>query len=90
MDVIATVWGFSKRLAVDRGYPHTMRYDDSDQARDVAERANALMEKVVLPIERERSGGMAVSSGTIAERRAAAREYDVYARRFPRSTAGWG
>ncbi|OAQ53608.1 acyl-CoA dehydrogenase [Natrinema mahii] len=67
-----------------------MRYNDSDQAREVASRANDLMEEVVLPIERDRAGGMAVSSGTIAELREAAREYDVYAPQIPEEYGGMG
>ncbi len=67
-----------------------MRYNDSAQAREVAERAHDLMEEVVLPIERERAGGMAVSSGTIAELREAAREYDVYAPQIPEEYGGMG
>ncbi|MDS0474141.1 acyl-CoA dehydrogenase family protein [Natrinema sp. 1APR25-10V2] len=67
-----------------------MRYNDSDQAREVAQRAHDLMEEVVLPIERERAGGMAVSSGTIAELREAAREYDVYAPQIPEEYGGMG
>ncbi|WP_226006158.1 acyl-CoA dehydrogenase family protein [Natrinema salinisoli] len=67
-----------------------MRYNDSDRAREVAERANDLMEEVVLPIERERAGGMAVSSGTVAELREAAREYDVYAPQIPEEYGGMG
>ncbi|OLZ41354.1 acyl-CoA dehydrogenase [Natrinema saccharevitans] len=67
-----------------------MRYNDSDQAREVAARTNDLMEEVVLPIERERAGGMAVSSGTIAELREAAREYDVYAPQIPEEYGGMG
>jgi len=54
-----------------------MRYDDSEQAQELAQRAHDLMEEVVLPRERERPGGMAVSGGTIAELREAAREYDA-------------
>ncbi len=67
-----------------------MRYNDSDQAREVADRAADLMEEVVLPIERERAGGMAVSSGTVADLRAAAREYDVYAPQIPEEYGGMG
>ncbi|ELY70032.1 acyl-CoA dehydrogenase family protein [Natrinema versiforme] len=67
-----------------------MRYNDSDRAREVADRANALLEEVVLPVERERAGGMAVSSGTIAELREAAREYDVYAPQIPEEYGGMG
>ncbi|APW99696.1 acyl-CoA dehydrogenase [Halobiforma lacisalsi AJ5] len=67
-----------------------MEYADSSQAQRVAERAHALMEEVVLPIERERAGGMALSSGTIAELREAAREYDVYAPQIPEEYGGMG
>lgn len=67
-----------------------MRYNDSERAREVADRAAALMEEVVLPVERERAGGMAVSSGTVAELREAAREYDVYAPQIPREYGGMG
>ncbi|WP_254523229.1 acyl-CoA dehydrogenase family protein [Natrinema caseinilyticum] len=67
-----------------------MRYNDSERAREVAERATALMEEVVLPVERERAGGMAVSSGTVAELREAAREYDVYAPQIPEEYGGMG
>ncbi|RZH67568.1 acyl-CoA dehydrogenase family protein [Natrinema altunense] len=67
-----------------------MRYNDSDQAREVADRAADLMEEVVLPIERERAGGMAVSSGTIADLREAAREYGVYAPQIPDEYGGMG
>ncbi|AFO58731.1 acyl-CoA dehydrogenase family protein [Natrinema sp. J7-2] len=67
-----------------------MRYNDSDQAREVADRAADLMEEVVLPIERERAGGMAVSSGTITDLREAAREYGVYAPQIPDEYGGMG
>ncbi|THE62830.1 acyl-CoA dehydrogenase [Salinadaptatus halalkaliphilus] len=67
-----------------------MRYADSEQARAVASRAHDLMEEVVLPLERERAGGMAVSSGTVADLREAAREYDVYAPQIPEEYGGMG
>ncbi|EMA42935.1 acyl-CoA dehydrogenase family protein [Halobiforma nitratireducens] len=67
-----------------------MQYADSDRAREVADRAHALMEEVVLPLERERAGGMALSSGTIADLREAAREYDVYAPQIPEEYGGMG
>ncbi|MFC4543704.1 acyl-CoA dehydrogenase family protein [Halosolutus amylolyticus] len=67
-----------------------MRYDDSDQAQELAQRAQDLMEEVVLPMERERPGGMAVSSGTITKLREAAREYDVYAPQIPEEHGGMG
>ncbi|ELY60761.1 acyl-CoA dehydrogenase family protein [Natronolimnohabitans innermongolicus] len=67
-----------------------MDYADSDRARELADRANRLMEEVVLPIERERPGGMAVSSGTVAELREAAREYDIYAPQISEEYGGMG
>ncbi|QCW03889.1 acyl-CoA dehydrogenase family protein [Natrinema pallidum] len=67
-----------------------MRYNDSDQAREVAARAADLMEEVVLPLERERAGGMTVSSGTVTDLREAAREYDVYAPQIPDEYGGMG
>ncbi len=67
-----------------------MRYDDSERAQAVASRARELMDEVVLPIERARAGGMTVSSGTVAELREAAREYDVYAPQIPEAYGGMG
>ncbi|QRV16111.1 acyl-CoA dehydrogenase family protein [Haloterrigena salifodinae] len=67
-----------------------MDYADSDRAQELADRARELMEEVVLPIERERAGGMAVSSGTIAELRDAAREYDIYAPQIAAEYGGMG
>ncbi|SDQ47495.1 acyl-CoA dehydrogenase family protein [Natronobacterium texcoconense] len=67
-----------------------MQYADSDRAREVADRAQALMEEVVLPRERERAGGVPISSGTVAELREAAREYDVYAPQIPEEYGGMG
>ncbi|ARS88584.1 acyl-CoA dehydrogenase family protein [Natrarchaeobaculum aegyptiacum] len=67
-----------------------MDYADSDRAQEVAARARDLMEEVVLPIERERAGGMAVSGGTVAELREAAREYDIYAPQISEEYGGMG
>ena len=67
-----------------------MQYADSDRAQEVASRAHDLMEEVVLPLERERTGGMAVSSGTVAELREAAREYGVYAPQISTEYGGMG
>ncbi|WP_049923759.1 acyl-CoA dehydrogenase family protein [Halopiger djelfimassiliensis] len=67
-----------------------MRYPDSDRAQDVADRARALLEEVILPLERERPGGMAVSSGTVATLRDAAREYGVYAPQIAAEYGGMG
>ena len=67
-----------------------MDYADSDRAQELAGRARDLMEDVVLPIERERPGGMAVSSGTVAELREAAREYEIYAPQISAEYGGMG
>lgn len=67
-----------------------MDYADSDRAQELADRAHELMEEVVLPLERERAGGMAVSSGTIADLREAAREYDIYAPQIAAEYGGMG
>ena len=67
-----------------------MRYADSDQATELAERAHDLMEEVVLPLERSRTGGVTVSSGTVADLREAARDYDVYAPQISEEYGGMG
>lgn len=48
------------------------------------------MDEVVLPRERSLSGGTTVSRGTIAERRAEAREYGIYAPQLPEAHGGMG
>jgi acyl-CoA dehydrogenase len=60
---------------------------DSEVARELAERAERLMEEVVLPKERDLAAGTAVSRGTVRELREAAREYEVYA---PQVSEEWG
>ncbi|AFZ71755.1 acyl-CoA dehydrogenase family protein [Natronobacterium gregoryi] len=67
-----------------------MQYADSERARDVADRARELMEDIVLPRERDRAGGVPISSGTVAELRDAAREYDIYAPQIPEEYGGMG
>ncbi|WP_440769737.1 acyl-CoA dehydrogenase family protein [Natronorubrum sp. DTA28] len=67
-----------------------MQYSDSKQAQELADRAHELMEEVVLPLERDRPGGMAVSSGTVADLRESAREYGVYAPQIPEEYGGMG
>ncbi|ELY42149.1 acyl-CoA dehydrogenase family protein [Natronorubrum tibetense] len=67
-----------------------MQYSDSEQAQELASRAHELMEEVVLPLERDRPGGMAVSSGTVADLRESAREYGVYAPQIPEKYGGMG
>ncbi|WP_255150952.1 acyl-CoA dehydrogenase family protein [Halorarius halobius] len=65
-------------------------FDDSEAAEELAARARALMEDVVLPTERELRGDTAVSRGTVKELRAAAREYDVYCPQIPEEWGGMG
>ena len=68
-----------------------MEYADSERASELADRANALMEEVVLPLERARTGGMAVSDGTVSELREIAREeYDIYAPQIGEAHGGMG
>ncbi|WP_290813188.1 acyl-CoA dehydrogenase family protein [Halovivax sp.] len=68
-----------------------MEYADSDRANELAARANALMEEVVLPLERERIGGMTVSDGTVSDLRETAREeYDIYAPQIGEAHGGMG
>ncbi len=67
-----------------------MQYSDSEQAQELASRAHELMEEVVLPLERDRPGGMAVSSGTVADLRESAREYGIYAPQIPEKYGGMG
>ena len=67
-----------------------MDYADSERAQELQGRAHALMEEVVLPLERERAGGMGVSSGTVTDLREAAREYDVYAPQISEEYGGMG
>ena len=65
-------------------------FDDSETAQELAARAEALMDEVVIPAEREMSGGVAVSDGTVSELREAAREYDVYAPQIDEEYGGMG
>lgn len=67
-----------------------LTFNDSEAAEELAERAHDLMEEVVLPKERELSGGMAVSDSTIDELREAAREYGVYAPQIDEEYGGMG
>lgn len=67
-----------------------LSYNDSEKATELAERANDLMEEVVLPKEREMAGGMAVSDGTLEELREAARDYGVYAPQIDEEYGGMG
>ena len=65
-------------------------FNDSEAAQELANRAEALMEEVVLPKERELAGGTTVSKGTISELQEAAKEYDVYAPQIGEEYGGMG
>ncbi len=65
-------------------------FTDSAEATALAERARDLMEDVVLPKERELTGGMAASDRTLKELRAAAKEYGVYAPQIDEAYGGMG
>ena len=66
------------------------RFGDSEEARELAGRAKALMEEVVLPVEREIEGGTKISDDDVAALRGAAREYDVYAPQISEAHGGMG
>ncbi len=65
-------------------------FDDSETAQDLAGRAKALMDDVVIPAERELEGGTEVSEATVAELRDAARDYDIYAPQIDEAHGGMG
>jgi acyl-CoA dehydrogenase len=67
-----------------------LSFNDSETAEELKARARALMEEVVLPKERELAGGMTVSDGTVADLRAQAREYGVYAPQIEEEYGGMG
>ena len=67
-----------------------MEYNDSETARDLAERARAFMDEVVLPTERAQPGGEPVGEETIADLREQARERDLYAPQIAEEYGGMG
>ena len=67
-----------------------MEYNDSEQARDLAERARAFMDEVVLPTERVQPGGEPVDEETIADLRDEARDRDLYAPQIAEEYGGMG
>jgi acyl-CoA dehydrogenase len=67
-----------------------LSFDDSDRAAELQSRAHDLMEKVVLPKERQLTGGMTVSQGTIDELRTVAQEYDIYCPQIDEAYGGMG
>jgi len=67
-----------------------LSFDDSETATELAERARAFMDEVVIPTERDLTGGATVSDGTVSDLRRQAREYDVYAPQVPEEHGGMG
>ena len=67
-----------------------MEYNDPETARDLAERARAFMDEVVLPTERAQPGGEPVGEETIADLREQARERDLYAPQIAEEYGGTG
>jgi acyl-CoA dehydrogenase len=65
-------------------------YPDSERARELAERTRALMDDVVLPLERDMEPGETVSESDLATLREKAREYDVYCPQMPSEYGGMG
>lgn len=65
-------------------------FPESEKAEELADRAEALMEEVVIPKERELRGGASISSSTVTELRNAAREYGVYAPQIEEEHGGMG
>jgi acyl-CoA dehydrogenase len=67
-----------------------LSFSDSEAATELADRAQRLMDEVVLPREREIAGGASVSEGTVRDLREAAREYGVYAPQISEEHGGMG
>jgi len=66
------------------------RFGDSEAATELAGRARALMDEVVIPLERDLDGGATISAGGVEELRDAAREYGVYAPQISEEHGGMG
>jgi acyl-CoA dehydrogenase len=65
-------------------------FTDSDVAEELTDRAEALMNEVVIPKERDLAGGVSISSQTVRELREAAREYGIYAPQIEEEYGGMG
>jgi len=66
-----------------------LQFNDSEAARELAARAQRLMDEVVIPRERELAGSTA-SEAPISDLREAAREYGVYAPQVGEEHGGMG
>ena len=67
-----------------------MEYDDSERARELAARARAFVDEVVIPAERELGGGETVPPETVADLREEARERDIYCPQIAEEYGGMG
>jgi acyl-CoA dehydrogenase len=67
-----------------------IRYDDSDQAEELARRARTFMDEVVLSVERKFLGDGPVPASVIDTLRDEAREYDIYAPQIESEYGGMG
>jgi acyl-CoA dehydrogenase len=67
-----------------------MEYDDSERARELAARARAFVDEVVIPAERELGGGQTVPPETVADLREEARERDIYCPQIAEEYGGMG
>lgn len=64
-------------------------FGDSKRAKELSARAKELMDEVVIPKERELTGGTTISRGTVTELREAAQEYGVYAPQIEEEHGEW-
>jgi len=67
-----------------------MRYNDSERAAALGERTRAFMDEVVLPAERDLSGGTRAPPDLIADLREEAQARDLYAPQVPQAYGGMG
>ena len=67
-----------------------MQYQDSERARELAERAREFVDDVVIPQERELEGGTEVPDDVIADLREKARERGLYAPQIDEAYGGMG
>lgn len=67
-----------------------MEYQDSERAKELAQRAREFVDEVVIPRERELEGGTEVSDDVIADLRKEARERDLYAPQIAEEHGGMG
>ncbi len=67
-----------------------MEYHDSERAEELAEKTRAFVDEVVIPKEREMTGGTKADAETIAELREEAQSRDLYAPQISEEYGGMG